>query len=444
MAQRADGYQATTGFTLDSTLVDFTATNVFNSSTGYLTNVGTPDPAVTLLVDIGPSPTTVYKVRVGVMWTGAYDDPLIEYSSDGVTWSTAAHSGFIGYTSLWNGCSISFGGTANRRQETLSLTTPTAAQYWRVSVQGHNYDGTHTCVSGGGLGIFGVGAWDVSDVYITESVVDNPPFSNPERTAKYRLLSIFQPPPPNPFVGGRQPLEPRKLPVVVIAVPPTPVNTNPSSLPVRMILHQDVPGTVLIVNSATSSPVRMVFTGGGGSETNGANLFTSSRPVRMSLTSAAATGTTILQTGNLKFSMCRDNRGANWTTEQSIATGVDYSSSGVAWLGNRWGCLYTVSGQAYWKTTANPEDWSAGPSTVTGITGRVYGLACNQMGVLCALVDKKPVVSRNGGLTWTAGAALTLNLPASICAKDHYFVIASPIGTTVTHFVSKDGGLTFR
>jgi len=162
---------------------------------------------------------------------------------------------------------------------------------------------------------------------------------------------------------------------------------------------------------------------------------------------AGVAGTAVQQAA-LKFSQCRDNRGTNWTTAVTVAATCDLFSAGGAWLGNRMGALYTVTSattaQVYWKWTPNPDDWTInGPSTVSGVTGRVYGLACNQVGNLCAMVGKTPVISHDGGLTWTKKSALTLPSQYTITAFLHYFVIVAPGGTRVTHYVSRDGGETF-
>ena len=65
----------------------------------------------------------------------------------------------------------------------------------------------------------------------TPAVVNNPPFGIPSISILSIIATAGQPPSPNPFIGGRQPMQPGALPPSLLSNPPSnPPFVNPGRL----------------------------------------------------------------------------------------------------------------------------------------------------------------------------------------------------------------------
>ena len=146
MPTRADGYQATAGFTSDASLYDV------NIATGYERSSGGLNYGITGRLDLGASPLATKQVKFYAKWI-VYFAYIVEYSSDGVTWTAAVGTGTAptGHSGAYVGQSL-----------TWTLTTATVAQYWRVSVEE---------LYGGRIGLMELECLDATGHHITEYTV---------------------------------------------------------------------------------------------------------------------------------------------------------------------------------------------------------------------------------------------------------------------------------
>ena len=149
--------------------------------------------------------------------------------------------------------------------------------------------------------------------------------------------------------------------------------------------------------------------------------------------------------GDLKFSHCRDGRGANWTTEVAIRAGVDGNSAGGEWLQNKWLALYSVANDVNYKSALTAEDWTVSGEVAMAVTGKVWGLARNDQGVLCALIDNRVYLCPDAGVTWSAGPTISDlgTFQRHVVANRHMFIIVRTAGEFLKHYVSVDGGASF-
>ena len=127
MPYRAPGYQATSGFTSDSTLRDG------DTSTGYeRSQAGNGQIEITAKLDLGASPAAVTYLKAFVKWNQALT-AIWQYSDDDVTYTTPPYSS---PTLPLRSCT--YGGA----EYTWTLTAPVSARYWRLSVRNIAGQGT--------------------------------------------------------------------------------------------------------------------------------------------------------------------------------------------------------------------------------------------------------------------------------------------------------------
>ena len=148
--------------------------------------------------------------------------------------------------------------------------------------------------------------------------------------------------------------------------------------------------------------------------------------------------------GPLQFSQCRNAVGDLWTDEVQVASAADFLSGGGCWFGDGYGAIYSVGGSVKFKPGPNPNNWTETPIDV-GVTGNIWGLARNHAGILCALIDDTPYLSRDRGYTWEAGGAiggLTSRVRTIVSVGD-WFLVVQPDGKDLHHWVSMDGGISW-
>lgn len=147
----------------------------------------------------------------------------------------------------------------------------------------------------------------------------------------------------------------------------------------------------------------------------------------------------------LLFSQAPDLRGVGWRPEVPVAEAVDNDSGAGCYVGNSFVALYSVDGQVKQRRGGNPLDWTdATSTTVVGVTGQVWDVAVNDAGILCALIGSKWYLSYDLGASWTLGGTGGWSTPAVITSVRHLFIVHSPSGGTMTHWISVDGGKTFQ
>lgn len=151
----------------------------------------------------------------------------------------------------------------------------------------------------------------------------------------------------------------------------------------------------------------------------------------------------VLAVTRLYFANLPDERGAVWRTEVIASESADPAAAAVVWTGNLYVAIYSDRNQVMVARSGNPLNWADAVRLNTGLTGRVYGAAMNDAGVICALIGSKWYLSRDHGLTWVLGGTGGWPLPAAITAVRHQFVVMGPTGATPKHWVSVNCGVSF-
>jgi len=117
--------------------------------------------------------------------------------------------------------------------------------------------------------------------------------------------------------------------------------------------------------------------------------------------------------GDIKISFCRQNTGAEWTSEVTVVSGSRGLFCGGSWIGQGYGVLYTKEsdGLVYWITADNPDSWSGSGTQIAAITYMPVSLARHSAGPLVALCwdatsskKTRAAISNDRGTTWTETA----------------------------------------
>lgn len=159
MPYRADGYQASVGFVLDSTLYDG------NTATGYQRNGASGgNVAITGKIDLGSSPTATKYLKAFVRWSSTFSY-IWESSNDGISWS--ANSMSLNTSLVNRNCTY-----AGQLLQWM-LVTADSVRYWRLSVRDTDTDACGSC----NIGLMEMEALSASLVHISETAPAGSPYT---------------------------------------------------------------------------------------------------------------------------------------------------------------------------------------------------------------------------------------------------------------------------
>ncbi len=148
---------------------------------------------------------------------------------------------------------------------------------------------------------------------------------------------------------------------------------------------------------------------------------------------------------SLVFTECLSGAGDDWKEEVVVAENVDRGVGGICCINNTlYVAAYSRQKTIYVKRTYDPNDWGTGAQEIdTGYKGIPYGIAANNMGVLCIITDYKCLVSRDMGTTWTEGGTVTFQPVQSIVSLKHMFIVFTTNLLSIRRAISEDDGMTW-